>query len=254
MNSKEIRGLLFKRYQPPAYAFFKEVSNGTGGQHTNYADAVVFGLYPSAGLEVEGFEIKTARGDWLNELKDMSKSSAVFQYCHRWWVVAPRGVVKMDEVPAAWGYYEFFNDKFYKKKAAPLLTPHELSRPFIASLLRRATEGVTPNEAIVSLERDAYNRGEKAGKESEQRERERLERRIEEVKKFEEASGINILEGWKDGREVGAAVNFVLDGGLRFHYSVDSAISSTKRVLADLHRLKNVTDAYEARKSIPPKS
>lgn len=52
---------------------------------------------------VMGFEVKTSRSDWLRELKDPSKSEAWRRYCTHFYVVAPRGVVNKDELPAGWG-------------------------------------------------------------------------------------------------------------------------------------------------------
>lgn len=248
MNSKEIRGLLANRYQAPTYAFFEEVSNGTGAYHSNYADAVACGLWPSAGLETEGFEIKSVRGDWLNELKNPQKASAVFQYCHRWWLVAEKGVAKLDEIPAPWGFYEVVNGKFFKRKPAPLLTPAPMPPHFIASLLRRATENVTPNSAIHKIRQDEYKRGQESKEEEVKRAQSELKKYEEKVSVFEQASGIDILHTWTGGKEIGAAVKFVLDGGFRIEYNVSGAIDDAKRALASLNRLKNVVEKF-----VPPK-
>lgn len=241
MNSKDIRALLYKRYPHPQYAFFEEVSNGTGFHHTNYCDAVVCGLWPSAGLEIEGFEIKSKRGDWLNEMKRPSKSSAVYVYCHRWWLVAEKGVAKLDEIPVSWGFLELVNGRFYKRKTAPLLKSKMMTREFIASLLRRATEDVTPNMAVRELNMDAYKRGGESKQNDIDRAQKDLEQYKEKVSEFEKASGISILDNYMEGKEIAAAVSFVLNGGFRsIEWDVESSIRQVKEILGHLSHLNNV--------------
>src|ERR1035437_8757229 len=75
------------RYKSDAYALFPQVRETTGSACTRTADAIAFGLWPSRGMEVEGFEIKISRGDWLRELKSPSKAEGIFQFCDRWWIV-----------------------------------------------------------------------------------------------------------------------------------------------------------------------
>lgn len=50
-----------------------------------------------------GYEIKVARGDWLQELDRPEKAQAWAQHCTEWYVIAPPGVVNKDELPDGWG-------------------------------------------------------------------------------------------------------------------------------------------------------
>lgn len=135
--------LLERRYPESQYAIFSQVADETGARQSRWADAIAFGLWPSRGLEIEGFEIKVSRSDWLSELKDPSKSSAIQRYCHRWWIVAgSRKIIKPEEIPKSWGLLiPRGNDMLEAKVPAPLLTPKKISRKFCAAVMRRAAEG-----------------------------------------------------------------------------------------------------------------
>lgn len=50
-----------------------------------------------------GYEIKVARGDWLHELDHPDKADAWGKFCTQWYVIAPDGVVKPEELPDGWG-------------------------------------------------------------------------------------------------------------------------------------------------------
>lgn len=96
--------LLLEKYPLPQYATFPELASGTGLSAQTRADLVVMGIWPSRGLELQGFEIKNSRQDWLNELKNPSKAEEIARYCHYWWlVVADLKIIRDDEIPANWG-------------------------------------------------------------------------------------------------------------------------------------------------------
>jgi len=148
VNSSVIRAALQERFCRPEWALFFEVANGTGGTIRRYADAVAMNLFPSRGLEVHGFEVKISRSDWQREMKNPNKAEAIWKYCDRWWIVAPGGIVRKDELPPTWGLMELtggkgsndVNSKLRIAVQAPKLEPQELTRYFIAALLRRASE------------------------------------------------------------------------------------------------------------------
>ncbi|MEJ1938550.1 hypothetical protein WDZ92_50795, partial [Nostoc sp. NIES-2111] len=62
------------------YACLFEVANGTGSNASRAADIVVLNLWPSRGMDFNGYEVKTARSDWLRELKQPEKAWPVMQY------------------------------------------------------------------------------------------------------------------------------------------------------------------------------
>lgn len=136
-TSAHVRAALSLRYPPSEHALLFEVPNGTGGNGRVFADAVAFGLWPSHGHLVEGVEIKVTRSDFLSEMKKPLKSQPVFQYCDRWWLACPKGMVSPDELPPTWGLLELCGDVLRQKVKAPKLSPESMPRTFIAGLLRR---------------------------------------------------------------------------------------------------------------------
>lgn len=139
MNASDIRAALRRSYCAPEWAILFEVLDATGARHTRSADAVAMSLWPSRGLSVWGFEIKVSRGDWLREKAAPEKAEAVAKYCDFWHVVAPKGLIKVDELPEAWGLKEVDEkDALRTAKEAQKLDAKPLDRLFVASLLRNA--------------------------------------------------------------------------------------------------------------------
>jgi hypothetical protein len=140
MNTAEVKAALRARFCAPEWAIFFEVADGTGGNHNRWADAVAMNMWPSRGLAIHGFEIKVSRSDWLRELKKPEKSGPVQQYCDRWWIVTPKGIVKREELPPTWGLYEVSEAGAFRQVVeAPKLEPIPVTRDFMAAILRRAS-------------------------------------------------------------------------------------------------------------------
>lgn len=144
------------RYPDGQYALLPQVADATGSSQSRWADAIAFGLWPSRGLEIEGFEIKVSRSDWLSELSNHSKSSAVQRFCHRWWIVAgSRDIVKPEELPVTWGLIVPRGENSLEARVkAPLLKPKSISRKFCAAVMRRASEANT--NYIISIKEKMY--------------------------------------------------------------------------------------------------
>ena len=126
------------------YAWLYEVRNRTGASHAQYryADALVVSTYPSRGIWFAGVEVKVQRSDWLRELKDVRKSEELQRFCDYWWIAAPEGVVKPDELPVTWGHLEVRGKKIVRARAAPKIKkPAAPTQAFVASLLRNSAEG-----------------------------------------------------------------------------------------------------------------
>ncbi len=140
-ESFNVHGALADRFADPEWALFFEVSNGTGGNRTRSADAVALNLWPSRGMELHGVEVKISRGDWQRELKDPAKSSAIMQYCDRWWLaVNDEGIVFPGELPPTWGLLVPKGKKLVAKVEAPKLEAKPLDRTFVAAVLRRSND------------------------------------------------------------------------------------------------------------------
>ena len=92
-------------YKWPKFSTIRQVASepGFGGISLRWCDAIVIPIWPSAGVHLRGFEIKCSRADWQRELSDMDKSKPFREICGEWWIVAPEGVVKKEELPDGWG-------------------------------------------------------------------------------------------------------------------------------------------------------
>ena len=149
ITAADVRAALVLRYPAQSHALMFEVAPRTGGG-TRYADAVAVGLWASHGHAIEGFEIKVARSDWLNEMKQPEKSEPVMRYCNRWWLACPKGVATTDELPSNWGLLELQDNGTLRVKVqAAKLDPAPVTTGFFASLVRRGCEA--DNEVLQKL-------------------------------------------------------------------------------------------------------
>jgi hypothetical protein len=225
-----LRNLLRQRYCPKEWALLEEVRSFTGyGRGERYADALALNLYPSRGLELLGFEIKISKGDWKRELARPDKSAPIQRFCDRWYIVAPPGIVDKVELPPTWGLMESDKEgtKLITKVEAPKLDAEPLTRAFVASVLRNATESMEYRLNQETLGNEAYARGKKDAEDilirRHQATYEELDRRFRAVKAelaalklgmkdFEEKSGLRI-NGY-DGPKIGEAVGALLGMGM----------------------------------------
>lgn len=209
----ELEQLVRNRFEPPEWAFLPQVRSGTGNQRDiRTADIVIMELYPSRGLYLNGFEIKVYRGDWINELNNPEKAEAVARYCDFWWIVAPKDVVKVEELPRSWGLMNPSGKSVKIIKQAEQLKSEPIDRIFLAAILRRAQEVITPEVKIRAAFKNGLADGEKRGNENVAFEKTKYELLKAEVDKFQQASGVNIKHYWHYPDKIGEAVRQVLDG------------------------------------------
>lgn len=229
MTETDILSLIKKKFPEEAYAVLPQVRNGTGYERSaRTADAMVMGLWPSRGMELEGFEIKVSRADWLRELKKPQKAEDIFGYCDRWWVVvADRDIVKDGELPPTWGLMVTGDRGLLVKVIAPKLTPKPMDRLMLAAILRKVQAYSTDNATLTKAKDAAFDRGHAEGCKL----ADEVERRLADLNKavniFEQASGVPIRHAWDHGN-IGQAVKMVRSGAFnngreRLHNVVDSA-------------------------------
>lgn len=239
---KDLHTRLRVRYPEKEYALFHEVRNETGfASQPRYADAIVMGLWPSRGLQLEGFECKVDRSDWLNELRNPAKAEAIATYCDLWWLVTPNdpSVANLNEIPPTWGWLVPHGKAFkVAKEAVTNKSVVPIDRAFLASVFRAAQSEATVSSRI-DVMRDAMRRELNDRIEAHERYSAReLKELRESIQKFEKASGLSINR-W-DGERIGAQVRALeeLKGrGENVSRLVESAI---ERVERDRDTLKNV--------------
>jgi len=135
---------LRKEWPHPDYGFIAEFRGGTGWSRDSRADAIAMDLWPSRGLELIGFEVKTSRQDWLKELKQPDKCEPIKQFCDRWYlVIDDEQILKQypeNELPDDWGFMCVdYTGKLITKKEAPKLKSKPIDKLFLASLMRIAS-------------------------------------------------------------------------------------------------------------------
>jgi hypothetical protein len=221
-----LESALADRLAPPAWATFWEVGDQTGFGQSRRADAVAMSVWPSRGLHMHGFELKKSRSDWKRELDDPAKSAPIQRFMDFWWVVAEDAkLVKDGELPPTWGLLVLQGGKLVQKTVAPKLTAEPLTRGFIASLLRSATQGMIPKsqvDAMVEERAVALAKKKRDWREQDaERREEQYQELLEKVRVFEQASGVELLNPhWpsvmREPKMVGAAVRHLLTHGLDY--------------------------------------
>lgn len=128
------------------YVAMSHVRSDAGFDAKRTADFLALDLWPSKGLALHGHEVKISRSDWLNELKDPTKSGEFMKHVDYWWlVIADAAMVKVGELPQGWGMMTIGGDSQLRvvKQAPKLsLSPGSVNVPLhrglVASMLRSA--------------------------------------------------------------------------------------------------------------------
>lgn len=174
------------------------------------ADAVAMNCWVSRGLVIHGFEFKSNRSDWLQELKRPEKQDqSIYPFCHRWWlVVGDPQIVKDGELPDTWGLMVPHKQGLKVKVKAPKLAPRAPTRGFIASVLRSVRDKAElPQKSIDDAYKEGYKAGTKAQTElSNERKdssvkiwKERHDRLQKTVQEFQQSSGL-FVDKWSGPR------------------------------------------------------
>lgn len=238
---------LRERYPAPEWAIFFEVANGPGSTLRRYADAIAMSLFPSRGLDIHGFEIKTNRGDWLKELKTPQKAEAIAAYCDFWWVVSgSREVVLKDEIPRNWGLLVSNDGALRQVKRSERLDPKPLDRKFVGAILRRADEWtkreLRNDVRIVKAKEEGIRLGKEEAEWQNANAKTELNTLRKRLEEFENISGINI-DSWQIGN-VGEAVKAFL--WAQKHDSVDELEKAANWIENSAKKLRDYAGALKA--------
>jgi len=208
------------RHDGEGWGYLEQVRNGTGfGSDLRTADAIAMSLWPSKGLHLHGYEVKSSRSDLMNDLKNPAKHEAFAKYCHFWWlVVGDSKIIKDGELPSGWGLMVPRGDALMIKVHAPLkINPEPISYQFLAALFRKITRTSYTENDISKLCQTEYTRGQESQKEHNKRAIDRLEGKIKDLKtaieEFETASGVK-MSLYNSG-PIGEAVKLITSGGFR---------------------------------------
>lgn len=156
----DLYSALRERYPLPKFAFAVEVPDGTSVDKVRTCDALAIGCWKSVGVSIIGHEIKRSRSDWQKEMQDPSKAEAWKQYCHEWYLVALKGVAKLEELPPSWGLIEPAGSGLKIRKPCEInRNPLPLPTRVVAALARRF-QNTSELECATAK---AYQRGYDAG-------------------------------------------------------------------------------------------
>lgn len=232
-TAKEITQLLRSKYCGDQWAFISEVPNGTGLEMKRRCDVLAMCLWPSKGLHLHGHEIKVSRGDWLTEIQDVSKAAAFSRYCHYWWIVAPKGVVKLEELPSDWGLICPINSGLRAQKPATLNSPELPTHSLLAGIFRACCKASAAEAEIRAARDQGYSTGftqarkgyEGSKQTDDNRRYESLKRSVDD---FEKSSGIQITT--YGGKRLGELVKAVERAGpIEIQRWIENIESSLKR-------------------------
>ena len=121
--------------------FLLEVGDGAGFGNRGWSDAISMQTWPSKDLVIRGYEVKATRSDWLRELDNPEKNRKWQQACDEWYVVAPKGVVVLEELPPAWGLLVPKGElqlRIASRPGAPSSYKGIISRGLLAAVFRAA--------------------------------------------------------------------------------------------------------------------
>ena len=214
---KNLWSILRGKYPENEYVLMEEVSNAAGFNRSNSADFIAVNLWPSRGLAINGIELKSFRSDWLRELKKPDKAESIFQYCDYFWLLTTDDTIaKLEEIPVTWGWMCVKGCKIKVLKDAPKLTPAQLSKGFLISMLRRAADksSFVHKDSI----QDKINEAKEIVAQQKDRDREiQLKRAVQLnkiVTEFEEHSGLRFgTWGGYEPKKIGSAVKFINENG-----------------------------------------
>ncbi|MEL7264180.1 MAG: hypothetical protein AAFP69_05120 [Planctomycetota bacterium] len=207
METHEIVSALSKRYptEKGRWGFATEVPNGTGGNMSRSCDAIAVSLWPSDGLGIHGHEVKAERGDWLREMQDASKADAFAKYCNYWFIVAPVGVVKLEELPETWGWIAPTSTGNVRvKKMASKLSPDPIPRSLLCGLIRAFGRADRDKQATPYRQdryRVGYLEGQARAEACLRYQIQNMQRRCEELERYVK----NFAEfqcSWRESREL----------------------------------------------------
>lgn len=240
LREDELQGRIEGKYPHPAWTVLRHVRDGTGFMRAGQeADAIAFGTWPSRGFQILGFECKSSRADWLNELKNPQKAEIFFGYCDEWWVVSGEGVVNLEEVPPNWGWYVGTGRGLKLMKPSVPLKSKKMDRIFLMSIVRNISRSFTPTREVEAMAKDrAETLADQKNRDMEW-DLEQAEKALKRMRIFEKESGIDLGKAYQfDAATVGKIVKAVLDQNLKYELkTVVRTMEDAKKVLEAIEKI-----------------
>lgn len=135
----DVRRGLERRYRDK-WTVLHEVAHHVGyeaGHQRRYIDTVAVGMTRESGYgTIYCHEIKVSRSDWLSEMRQPEKHRAFLDRCHRFYFVAPKGVILAHEVLPDCGLLIWYPSQIRIVRDAHLMRPVVPPRFWTAILSR----------------------------------------------------------------------------------------------------------------------
>ena len=206
ITTPQLEAMLRAKYDQQQYALFFNVPDVCSIHQKRRIDALAFGLWQSNGQNIEGFELKVSRSDWLREVKQVSKADPFIKLCdHFWLVTADATIAKMEEIPACWGWMSATKSGLRIQRPATKLPGcgNDIPRDFMLGVMRKMQDFSTDSPEVQAMIADRIKIVEANLKSRFQFDIERAEKRSQDLEKaiseFEQLSGVR-LGTWRFGR------------------------------------------------------
>lgn len=221
---------LSAKYPENECVILSEVENSSSSRR--YLDYMVVNLWESRGQSIIGFEVKSYRGDWINELKKPQKQELHAPYCDYFYLLTmDEKIAKLEEIPENWGWMTVRGDRLFTLKKAPKQDAKPIPKHMMVGMIRRAADRSkyihreTFNEEVQKLVEEKVERGIRSEKANLRWQLEQYNNLKKAVEEFEKASGINISHRWDyDSKKIGEAVEWFV------HKNPEELIDTLKRI------------------------
>lgn len=199
LTHAELIDRLRNRYAPPEWVTLTEAQSACGHMDKpRRTDLLGISTFPSRGLRMAGFELKSSRDDVLKELREPEKAEAMQRFCHLWYLVVGRSdLIGLDELPPNWGLIVPHGTGLRVKKNAPVLEPEPWPPELTHGLIRKAFGNSIEDVEREKIRRQAFTDARVSHGYTERR----LDDLEKNIQAFESVSGIQI-GSWVDEERV----------------------------------------------------
>ena len=161
---KTIWDALSEKADGVQHAMFFELKLCTGWSGSEQRlDAWSIPLWPSLGNNIVAYEVKTARSDFLREIKNPEKRLAGIKRSNQFYFVTSAKVVREpNEIPEECGWIEFMNGELIERKPAPVRECEKPDWGTVKAICRRAfgSEVIALNRKLQAVMEQEKSRSE----------------------------------------------------------------------------------------------
>lgn len=230
------------KFPEQEYVLIKEVADSSSKRRR--LDFMAINLWESRGLAINGIEVKSYRGDWLNELRNPAKQELHLPYCDYFYLfTTDEKVAKLEEIPENWGWMTLRDGKVFTLKKAPKLTQVEhLPKPLIIAMIRRAadkSEFIHRDSIKEEVEQKVESKMAYRSADNE-RQLERYKQQYEELKEkveaFESEFGVRFpTSSWgiEYPKELGNKLKFLLRNDIDVYFKKFASLKSLSEDLVE---------------------